>query len=301
MYFNEWWKGRVIRLIGKEAYFFNEEGIYSKISAIEAGKIELEDLEFICSTGEYIRTGFLYSIEISRAIASLHLGDSIEKFEKDIERFRELYENNKFKLTNTVFRISNKKFYFFDENGKYSCLREKDILPSNIIIDNIYIGSNNKYSCSIALSQLEKTIKVYNGNILKSALCKMKIGDTIQKLVEYCNTVTFETRKLPEGVERFITRIERPKFICVPENPNKDATFDYLHIYVGIVSEWKEDRKKYIRDHIREINEMVLEKIENDKTFLKYGIPINFLRFSKVTLIKRTSEIQFILELTNID
>lgn len=35
----------------------------------------------------------------------LHLGDSIEKFEKDIERFRELYENNKFKLTNTVFRI----------------------------------------------------------------------------------------------------------------------------------------------------------------------------------------------------
>lgn len=60
-------------------------------------------------------------------------------------------------------------------------------------------------------------------------------------------------------------------------------------------------QKKYIRDHIREINEMVLEKIENDKTFLKYGIPINFLRFSKVTLIKRTSEIQFILELTNID
>lgn len=300
MYFNGW-KNRAIRLIGKEVYFFNEEGIYSKISAIEARKIELEDLEFICSTGEYIRTGFLYSIEISRAIASLHLGDSIEKFEKDIERFRELYENNKFKLTNTVFRISNKKFYFFDENGKYSCLREKDILPSNIIIDNIYIGSNNKYSCRGDLIQLEKTIKVYNENILKSALCKMKIGDTIQKLVEYCNTVTFETRKLPEGVERFITRIERPKSICVPENPNKDTTFDYLHIYVGIVSEWKEDRKKYIRDHIREINEMVLEKIENDKTFLKYGIPINFLRFSKVTLIKRTSEIQFILELTNID
>lgn len=305
MYFNEWWKGRVIRLIDKEAYFFNEEGIYSKISIIEARKIRLENLDFMGNTGKYICTSFWgYSIAINRAIACLHLGDSIEKLKKDIERFEKLYENKKFKLTNTVFRVNNKKFYFFDENGKYSCLKEKDILPSNIIIDCIYIDSdskNNSYSCNRALRQLEETIKIYNGNILKSALCKMQMGDSIQKLVEYCNSITFETRGVPEGVDRFITRIERPQFICIPENPNKDTTFDYVHIYAGIVSEWKEDRKKYIRDHIREIIEMVLNKIENDKTFLKYGIPINFLKISKVTLIKRTSEIQFVLELKNID
>ena len=72
-------------------------------------------------------------------------------------------------------------------------------------------------------------------------------------------------------------------------------------IYVGLVSEWDEDISSYLNAHIKEINKMVWNKLENDKSFLKYGIPINFLKIAKVTFKKCTSELHYVFELKCID
>ncbi len=46
---------------------------------------------------------------------------------------------------------------------------------------------------------------------------------------------------------------------------------------------------------------MVWNKLENDRRFLKYGIPINFLKIAKVTFKKCTSELHYVFELKCID
>lgn len=306
MEINEW-KGNVIRLVDKKVYFFNEEGIYTKISIIDAKKMKLKGLGYNRETGEYYKDFseryFNYWTPEERAIACLKIGDSMEKLQKDIARFEKIYETDDFKLTNTVIRISRKKFYFFDDNGKYSCLTEKDILPSDVFIGQVIITikGNIVYDCNIQKHELAETIGVDNINILNVAIGKLKIGDTIQILKKYCDNTTLGKRVLPEGIQRFVTKISKPEFVCTPENHNKDNTFDYIHVYVGIVSEWETDRKKYIIDNIDGINKMILDKIRNDKKFLKYGVPENFLKLTKVTLVKRTSELHYVFELKNID
>ena len=302
-------KCSVMRVIDKEVYFFDKNGIYSHTSIVDAKKLKLRDLGFNGFTGEYYKKNPLYgyfssnhSNAMDRAVACLRTGDSINQFRENFSKFEKLYELDDFEIANTVIRICNRKFYFFDENGKYSFLTEKNVLPSNVFIGNIFVTHKSiSYSCDVQLHQFSRVIKVDNLNVLKKALGQMCIGDTVQDLIERCNNVTFRKLVLPEGVERFVTRIERPTFVCIPENPNKVTTFDYIHLYVGLVSEWDEDISSYLNAHIKEINKMVWNKLENDRRFLKYGIPINFLKIAKVTFKKCTSELHYVFELKCID
>ena len=177
-------------------------------------------------------------------------------------------------------------------------------MPSNIFIGEVFVrdAKHVSYYCGLQVRQLAKVLDVTNLNILRKALGKLNVGDTLDILKEYCNGgIILEKTNLPDGLERFVTRIQRPEFVCEPENPNKYTTFDYIHVYVGIIEEWKTDRKKYIEEHKKEITKMVFDKIEKDKTFLKYGIPINFLKVSKITLVKRTSEIHYVLVIKDIN
>ena len=97
--------------------------------------------------------------------------------------------------------------------------REKCFAKCNVFIGNIFVTHKSiSYSCDVQLHQFSRVIKVDNLNVLKKALGQMCIGDTVQDLIERCNNVTFRKLVLPEGVERFVTRIERPTFVCIPEN-----------------------------------------------------------------------------------
>lgn len=307
-------KGKVMRIIKKEAYYFNQDGIYVKTSCYDAKKMKLKGLAYNRETGQYYQDkdvvyfcwgiiGEIHSNPIDRAIACLKLGDNTEKLNRDVERFKKMYEKKDFKLTNTVIRINGKKFYFFDENGKYTYLTEKNILPSDVFIENVQIimTGNIVYYFSKTRRELAELIKAENQVLLRVAMVNLKVGDTIQNLKNNYENATLQKIILPEGVQRFVTRISRPEFVCTPENPNKNNTFDYIHVYIGIVSEWETDRKKYIKDNIREINNMVLDKLRNDRSFLKYGVPEKFLRVAKITLIKRTSELHYVFELKKID
>ena len=52
----------------------------------------------------------------------------------------------------------------------------------------------------------------YNCILQKKAISKLKVGDTIEKLEEYLEEVKLEKHNKPEGLDRFITKINKPIF-----------------------------------------------------------------------------------------
>ena len=97
-------------------------------------------------------------------------------------------------------------------------------------------------------------------------------------------------RYYPERVyypelERFVTKISRPIFIRTPENKKRN-TFDYIRFNVNLNTSF-ENKNEYLKRNIKEIIQMVNEKLQNDIYFKQKGISINYLSVTKV--LKDTS------------
>ena len=297
--------GRVMRVINKKVYYFNYHGEYSQTTIREAKDKKLDGLFFNQSTGKYCEESYKCDCDtkaLDRAVACLKLGDTIEDFEKYVYRFDRLYHMEMERpFINNVIRIAEGKFYFFNEQGVYTCLKEKEILPTDIrisVVSNIP-GKRTSYSCYHELRKLAEVYEVDNMNLFAKVICMLKPGDSFFTLEDYCynKKIILTRNKKPEGVDRFITKIQRPEFVCSPENPNPKETFDYIHVYADIVSNWETDKKTYIQEHIKEINQKVLTKIESSKSFKKYGIPINYLKASQIVLVDRIDQIHYVFEL----
>lgn len=79
----------------------------------------------------------------------------------------------------------------------------------------------------------------------------------------------------------------------------KKNTFDFIRVDVG-VPECRKDKVEFIKSNIGELNQRVLKKIENNKRFQKFGVPINFLKLSNVVL-RCDDLIEFTFELKDIE
>ena len=305
-------KEKALRVIDKKVFFFNNEGIYTEISVIEARRLKMEGLEFDGKTGKYFPNNQLMIFNIlghydgkyimNRAVACLEKGDTLENLQHLVEKFKKIYVPGNFKITNTVFRVRLKKYYYFNEDGVYSCMSEKEILNSDIYIGGFYWGENGqvKCYCDNELKLLFRTLNIgENERMAKMAITKMNLGDKVQDLEKYYNGISFKKHTI-EGIDRFITRIDNPQFFCSPENPNKSTTFDFIHIDVGIVSEWSMDRVEYIKQNIDEIDKKVIDKIQNNTSFLKYGVPVNILKATQRTIVLRMSKLHYVFELKKI-
>ena len=51
-----------------------------------------------------------------------------------------------------------------------------------------------------------------------------------------------------------------------------------------------------LKKYQREIYQQVIQRLEKDRQFKKYGVPVNFLKISNVTLLRDFS-LEFIFEL----
>ncbi len=317
-------KNKAIRIFDKKVYFFNEEGIYIFLSIKEAKEAGIKGIMFNGKTGEhyqdfdrevlvvgyydeekkrprYVEEYGKKSYALKRAILCLEIGDSIEKFYNDVKRFEKIYEKP-FSVCNTVFRVSNGKFYFFDSNGKYTLLKEKEIVRSDIFIGSLYISHSSEkawYDCETELRKLGEKWGCDNVAIRKKAITQMQLGDTEETFGNLVRNVNFKKRDLPQGIDRFITRVGKPEFFCTPENPNKDTTFDFIHVYVDVVVNW-DNKMEYIKSNLGEIKEKVLKKIGNDRRFKSFKVPVNILKLSEVTMRNKTSELKFVFEIKSI-
>lgn len=192
-----------------------------------------------------------------------------------------------------VFRQAKGNIYYFNDKGIYCKVTVDE--AKKMKFTNLNIREDD--TIWIDYSFLKSYI-YYNMVIAKKAITTLKVGDTIESLEEKIKNTKIDTHPKAEGLDRFITKIEKPRFGREPENDNK-KTFDYIYIDLYIVHEWSEDKKKYIKEHITEIQQRMVDKLETNSEFKSYGVPINFLRISKVTL-KNDDVIQFILELKKV-
>lgn len=130
--------------------------------------------------------------------------------------------------------------------------------------------------------------------VMRAAGATMKAGDTYadlqrailekQKHYVYINELHKQKKTLhpkEKGLDRFITKIFSPVIIRVPENKNK-KTFDIIKLYINICTTWESDRESYIIANLKEIIKRANDSLEKNKSFKKYGVPINCLAITKI-------------------
>lgn len=199
------------------------------------------------------------------------------------------------KIANIAIRSRKGNVYFFDKEGIYRKVTANEAIEMRL--RHIYTRENG--GVCIDLVEFARYIpNVTNQTLINKAICKLVPGDEIEKFEEYLQIVEINSNDKPQGLDRFITKIQKPYFMRNPENINKN-TFDYIEINVNIVSEWEEDRKEYIRKHREEIWQRVISKLKESKEFQRYGVPVNFLK-ARITITK-SSILKFTFELKNAD
>ena len=99
-------------------------------------------------------------------------------------------------------------------------------------------------------------------------------------------------------VDRLVQSIALPTYERIPGNNNK-ATFDHVRMTVGLpryqFNSW-EALQNEVKKYQKEICQRVVQRLEKDRQFRKYGIPINFLKVSDV-IMRRDFSMEFIFEL----
>ena len=197
-----------------------------------------------------------------------------------------------------VFRIRYPKVYYFDEKQIVQCIsigKAKTMQFANCNQLDIFIPTTVSIVSEL-VTQNYFTEK--NKKIVLKALCMLTISDNLDTLAGYLSTIKLDLIQPINTLERFVTKINPPIFIREPENQNQ-KTFDFIYIDVNIVKQWDEDRISFIKKNINKIKDMVLEKLGKNKQFKKFGIPLNCLKLSSITL-KSDSVLHFILEIKSI-
>lgn len=190
-------------------------------------------------------------------------------------------------------RYAGEQVYYFDKNEIYRSVSKEKAEKMQFLNR---IGVNQRcYDIYDVMS--EKPVRYFNKNIWRKATIFLEPNkSTIDDFEELLKTVQLQKHERPKGVNRFVTKIGRLSFGREPENLNP-KTFDFITVDVNIVTSWETDRITYFKKNKKEITNMVIQKIQNSTYFKKYGIPINFLKISKIIFSEKRNLIHYIFEL----
>ena len=175
-------------------------------------------------------------------------------------------ELKNYQLANILFRLTSKDGYYFNTDGIYCSVPYDEILNNRFF--NVKVGFNNNIKFMNPLYTLRnfEIFETSNFNIFKKAICNLPLGSTIDDFEKLVNNTVLESRAPLSDLERFVTKIEQPIIIKSPESPN--GTFDYIRVHININTNWPE-KKKYFITHKEEITEMILDKLQKNKSFKK--------------------------------
>jgi len=178
------------------------------------------------------------------------------------------------------------KTYYFNENEVYSLDKESKLFP---------------YQKRIKFGMFETRGETcFNMTLWRKAASQFEVGTTLTE----CIQIFIETG-LVHGVPRELSPIDRliqyiapPIYERIPENKD-EATFDYIRMTVGLpryqFNSWKALLDE-VNKYQHEIYQRVIRKLEQDRQFKRYGIPIDYLEASNIQLLLDSS-IEFIFEL----
>ena len=188
-------------------------------------------------------------------------------------------------VVNTPIRQHNGKTYYFDEKEIYSLDRNYQLFPNE-----------GRLKFNIFRVRYE----TFNVNVWVKAVSQFEVGMTLEACIGIF-LKTELTRKVPQTlspIDRLVQYIAPPIYERVPENKD-EATFDRIRVAVGLpryqFNSW-EALENEVKKHQDKIYQQVIQRLEKDRQFKKYSVPINFLELSNVTLLRDFS-IEFIFEL----
>lgn len=224
-------------------------------------------------------------------------------------------------------RVRYGKVYYFDKNGAVTICAIKDIpeiIKNNILIkykkELLYV--RKEYSFEEYMETYFKKFKLEDTRILefelgtdnvslplKKAMAQLKEGDNyedlkryLKKSFDYYNNMYKTMAKKngvyhdkPVGLDRFIVKINKPIILREPENNNPN-TFDFIKVQIDIINQWNTDKTQYIKNNKKEIVKRTVEKIAQDKAFIKYGVAVNILALTNIVRLNANT-IELIFEL----
>ncbi len=178
------------------------------------------------------------------------------------------------------------KTYYFSENEVYSLDKEPRLFP--------YEG-RTKFGRFEVMGEA-----CFNMNVWLKAVSQFKVGTTLTECIKIFLKTELVRRvpKEPSSINRLVQHISPPIYERVPENQD-ERTFDYIRMTVGLPRYWFNSWEA-LRDEVKknqsEICQRVLQRLESDRQFERYGVPISFLKTSDI-ILRRDYAIEFIFEL----
>ena len=100
-------------------------------------------------------------------------------------------------------------------------------------------------------------------------------------------------------LDRLVQKIERPSYERTPDNRNRD-TFDHIRVTVNLASanlfrDWNSFRDT-VKRFLPEINKEVMARIRDDRSFQKFGVPVNVLWATSINL-GRDHTLEYVFEI----
>ena len=176
--------------------------------------------------------------------------------------------------------------YYFNEDEIYS--RDKaNLFPIMGKVKNLFTVTGTGAS-------------FFNNGVWRKAVSQFEVGMTLRACIEiFLKTeVVHQAPQALAPIEQLVQYITAPVYERVPENHN-EATFDRIRITVGLpryqFNSW-EALQNEVKKYQREIARRVVQKLERNPRFKGYGVPLNFLKLSNITLLRDFS-LEFIFEL----
>ena len=197
-------------------------------------------------------------------------------------------------IKNMAVRLCKKTIYYFNSDGIYCSVSIDDYENGKAdFLKNVYCFGKSDYAIR------HYFLRDSNINIFIKAISQLNVGNTFAEFERIYDSTEFVKHEKPQGLDRFIAKIDRPIFSRIPENTNT-KTFDYIHVDVFMVSEdVLPNRDEFIKQNKKKILQKVLEKIGKSYQFQRYGVPINILKVSLITLIKNKGIVRIVFEVKN--
>ena len=189
-------------------------------------------------------------------------------------------------VVNKPIRQHAGKTYYFNESVVYSLDEQSQMFP--------YEGRMKFNTFQV------RGETCFNRNVWIKAASRFEIGMTLEACIEiFLNTeLTHKAQQELSPIDRLVQHIGPPTYERVPENKD-EAAFDHIRVIVGLPRyqfySW-EALQNEVKKYQREIYQQVIQRLEKDRQFKKYGVPVNFLKISNVTLLRDFS-LEFIFEL----
>lgn len=200
-------------------------------------------------------------------------------------------------------RYAHGKIWFFNKSGKCEIMpldEFRQVYKNRLkylhytVHSNFFLDIRAYYFFDIEFHEYALPDMGHFNQSIQMAACKLQADDSLDTFFQYIQDMhkynnerykrvkeTGHYHPRPEGLDRFVTKIDNPTFIRVPENTSKQ-TFDIIKIFVNTCTEWESNREEYLRSHLNDIYNMVLDKLANSRSYQKYEVPVGCLALTSI-------------------